>query len=266
MRIALAQIISADNVTENLPKIEAAVHDAVSQGAQLVVFPEAAASKFGGDLREAAETASTVWEPGLHRIAAETGATIVAGGFRLGEGGRVRNTLLVVGPEGEVAAYDKVHLFDAFGYRESDSITPGTQAVRFSLDDLTFGLATCYDVRFPGSFIRNAIDGASVSLVCASWGDGPGKAEQWDLLVRARAVDSTTYVIAVGQGDPQTQGIAPTGAPTGIGRSAVIGPDGSVLLRLGEAEEVAVFDLDASTVEEFRRTLPVLANRNAEID
>ncbi|MDQ0744072.1 putative amidohydrolase [Clavibacter sp. B3I6] len=133
-------------------------------------------------------------------------------------------------------------------------------------------LATCYDVRFPALFLAGADRGAVVSIVCASWGAGPGKADQWDLLLRARALDSTSFVVAVGQGDPATlpagsRGHDPaSGAPTGIGRSAVISPLGEVLHRLGGEEELLVVDVDTSAVEAARGTLPVLANRRRGLE
>ena len=91
---------------------------------------------------------------------------------------KVRNTLLVTGP-GVEASYDKIHLFDAFGFAESDTVDAGTGPVTFELGGVTFGLATCYDVRFPALFTANADRGADVNIVCASWGSGPGKADQW---------------------------------------------------------------------------------------
>jgi predicted amidohydrolase len=97
--------------------------------------------------------------------------------------------------------------------------------------------------------------------VCASWGAGEGKAEQWDLLVRARALDSTTFVVACGQGDPETIGAGPAGAaPTGIGHSAVVTPLGTALVSLGGKPELAVVDIDPASVDSVRATLPVLAN------
>jgi deaminated glutathione amidase len=124
-----------------------------------------------------------------------------------------------------------------------------------------FGLATCYDIRFPALFTANARAGAQVNIVCASWGAGEGKAEQWDLLVRARALDSTTFVVACGQGDPETVGAGPAGtAPTGIGHSAVITPLGSAIVALGGKPELAVVDIDPAMVDDVRAKLPVLAN------
>ena len=108
----------------------------------------------------------------------------------------------------------------------------------------------------------NARRGAVVNIVSASWGSGPGKAEQWQLLARARAVDTTTFVLACGQGDPATQGVETKGtAPTGVGYSAVVSPFGQVLESL-EGEPGLIFaDLDATVVQEARQKLPVLANR-----
>jgi deaminated glutathione amidase len=123
------------------------------------------------------------------------------------------------------------------------------------------GLATCYDVRFPALFTANARAGAQVNIVCASWGAGEGKAEQWDLLVRARAVDSTTFVVACGQGDPASIGLPSAGsAPTGIGHSAVVSPFGTPLVVLGREPELAVVDIDPSVIADVRGKLPVLAN------
>jgi predicted amidohydrolase len=180
--------------------------------------------------------------------------------FTPGKDGRVRNTLLVTGP-GLDTSYDKVHLFDAFGFTESRTVDAGASPVTFEINGTVFGLATCYDVRFPALFTANARAGAQVNIVCASWGAGEGKAEQWDLLVRARALDSTTFVVACGQGDPGTIGAGPAGtAPTGIGHSAVITPLGSAVAALGGKPELAVVDIDPAMVDEVRTKLPVLAN------
>ena len=88
--------------------------------------------------------------------------------------------------------------------------------------------------------------------------------DQWRLLARARALDSTTYVLACGQGDPVTQGVpAKNGAPTGVGHSAVVSPFGEVLEELDGAPGLLFADLDAAVVKEARQKLPVLANRRA---
>lgn len=260
MRIAVAQIISGADTAANLELMWDYAAQASNADAQLVVFPEATMRAFGHSLRDIAEPLDGPWASEVRRMARELEITIVAGMFTPGKDGRVRNTLLVTGP-GVDASYDKIHLFDAFGFTESKTVDAGEGPVTFELHGTVFGLATCYDVRFPGLFTANANAGAQVNIVCASWGAGEGKAEQWDLLVRARALDSTAFVIACGQGDPETVGAGPAGtAPTGIGHSAVVTPLGKPLVTLGGKPELAVVDIDPATVADVRANLPVLAN------
>ena len=264
MRIALAQIITGRDLAGNLALVEDYAARARASGAELVVFPEATMRAFGNPLLDIAEPLDGPWASRVRNIAAEHGIVIVAGMFTpgaAGDGGRVRNTLLVTG-RGIEASYDKIHLFDAFGFAESDTVDAGTEPVTFEFDGVTFGLATCYDIRFPDLFTENADRGAAVNIVCASWGSGPGKAEQWTLLARARALDSTTLVLACGQGDPASQGIEARGAaPTGVGHSVVVSPLGEVLQELDGAPGLLFADLDPATVKDARAKLPVLANR-----
>jgi len=260
MRIAIAQILSSSDPSENLETVRDYATRAKEQGADLVVFPEATMCAFGHPLAGIAEPLDGPWATEVRRIAHELGLVVVAGMFTPGRGGRVRNTLLACGP-GVDTHYDKIHLFDAFEYAESETVDPGEAPVTFELDGAVFGLATCYDVRFPALFTANANSGARVNIVCASWGAGEGKADQWDLLTRARAVDSTTFVVAVGQANPASVGTATAGtAPTGIGRSALISPLGTVLQALGEKPELAIVDIDPARADDVRATLPVLAN------
>lgn len=260
MRAAIAQIISTGDPSANLELIRSYAVEAKDSGARLVVFPEATMCAFGNPLQEIAEPLDGEWATAVRGIAAELDIVIVAGMFTPGTGGRVSNTLLVSGP-GVEASYNKIHLFDAFGYAESESVEAGASPVTFEVDGTRFGLSTCYDVRFPSLFTAHARAGVEINIVCASWGAGAGKAEQWDLLTRARALDSTTFVIACGQGDPASVGLPSAGsAPTGIGRSAVVSPLGSPLLVLDGKPELAVVDIDASVIAGVRESLPVLAN------
>jgi predicted amidohydrolase len=266
VRVALAQIISGREPAANLSLLDEYARTAKAGGADLVVFPEATMRAFGNPLADIAEPLDGPWAQRVRGIAGSLDLVIVAGMFTpgsLSDDGRrkVRNTLLATGP-GVETSYDKVHLFDAFGFLESDTVDPGTKPVTFDAGGLTFGLATCYDIRFPALFTANAERGAMANIVCASWGSGPGKVEHWQLLSRARALDSTTYVLACGQGDPATQGIqAKGGAPTGVGHSAVVSPFGEVLDELDGGPGILFADLEADVVREARQKLPVLANR-----
>jgi predicted amidohydrolase len=215
---------------------------------------------FGVSLGPVAEPLDGPWAERVRAIAAEAGITVIAGMFTPADDGRVHNTLIATGG-GVEASYDKIHLFDAFGFAESRTVAPGTKPVTIVVDGVTVGLATCYDLRFPGLFQELASSGASVVLVPASWGAGPGKREQWDLLVRARALDSTAFVAACDQADPTTAGRDPGSAPTGIGASLAAGPLGAVIDQLGAEPGMLVADLDLEEVHQARRTVPVLANR-----
>ena len=269
-RVAVAQVLSGSDPEENLQLVATRAAEAAENGAQLVIFPEATMRRFGLSLAEVAEPVDGPWAQQLRKIAEHHQLVVVAGMFTTSEDGRVRNTLRAVGP-GVDAYYDKIHLFDAFGFRESDTVAPGTEPIMITVGGARVGLTTCYDVRFPSLYIRLAELGAQVICVAASWGAGVGKVEQWQLLTRARALDSTSYLLAAGQADPVAAGVTfdggkePSGqsnaAPTGVGYSAVISPRGEVLQSLGAAPGLLVADLDLDLVEQTRTVIPVLANR-----
>ena len=261
MRIALAQILSGPDPAANLERVADQTADAAAQGAGLVVFPEATMRCFGRNLAEVAEPLDGPWATQVRRIAADAGVTVAVGMFTPAGDGRVRNTLLVTGP-GVEASYNKIHLFDAFGFAESDTVAPGEKPVVVEVGGMSVGFTTCYEVRFPGLYTALAEAGAELVCVCASWGAGPGKVDQWQLLTRARALDSTTFVAACGQADPASVGEDVTGtAPRGVGHSRVVAPSGEVLATLGAEPGLLLVDVDAAAVAEVRRALPVLANR-----
>jgi predicted amidohydrolase len=261
VRIALCQITSTAEKTANLEQVRAGVRRAAAEGVSVVLFPEATMACFGIPLAPVAEPLDGPWASGVREIAEEHGVLVVAGMFTPSGDGRVRNTLLATG-RGHHVGYDKIHLFDAFGFTESATVAPGNDVVILSVDELVLGLATCYDVRFPELFRALADRGASTILLGASWGAGEGKREQWELLVRARALDSTCWLLACGQANPAISGIAPNPkAPTGIGFSTVADPTGRVHAQLGAEPDVLVVNVDPAVVEDTRRTIPVLANR-----
>ena len=178
---------------------------------------------------------------------------------------RVYNTLLVTGPNG-TEHYHKIHTFDAFGYRESDTVKPGDRRVVYEIDGVTIGLATCYDIRFPAHFYALAKAGATVMVVPTSWTDGPGKLGQWRTLTSARALDTTSYLVAAGQsrpGSPDRYGV--NDGPTGIGHSMVIGPDGARLAETGYVSQVLLVDIDPNRVDKVRKGLPVLAGHDRDL-
>jgi predicted amidohydrolase len=266
MRVALCQLPISSTPTANLARAEAAVATAAGQGARLAVFPEGTLVRFSEDLRAAAEPLDGPFCTGLAQAARRAGVAVAAGIFEpTGDGsGRVYNTTVAFDTDGRLAAaYRKIHMFDALGHRESDSVAPGSEPVIADLAGLRVGFMTCYDVRFPELARRLAADGADLLVVGSAWAAGLFKEEHWVTLVRARAIENTIWVAAAGQvPDPAEP---PTHAPTGIGRSLLVDPMGTVRADLGSAELVAGGDVDLAVTDQVRSVLPSLANRRDDV-
>ena len=270
MRIALAQLLSGTDPAANLQLVREYSAKAADAGARLVVFPEAMMCRFGVPLAPIAEPVDGPWADGVRRIATDSGITVIAGMFTPAGDGRVKNTLIAAGPGSPNqpdAHYDKIHLYDAFGFSESRTVAPGHEPAVIAVDDVQVGLTVCYDIRFPGLYTELAHRGAQLIVVCASWGAGPGKLEQWTLLARARALDSMSYVAAAGQADPGDS-LSGSGAPTGVGGSLVASPLGEVVASAGSQPELVVADIDVNRVAKARENIAVLRNQSdfAQID
>ncbi|OLT45288.1 acyltransferase [Saccharomonospora sp. CUA-673] len=260
LRVALCQLTSTGDPTSNLDLVRRWTADAAAQGARVVVFPEAMMAHFGVPLAPLAEPLDGPWADAAADIAREHDVLVIAGMFTPDEE-RVRNTLLITGL-GEHRGYDKVHLYDAFGFRESATVAGGNELVAVDVDGVRLGIATCYDVRFPGLFQALAEQDASAVVVAASWGAGDGKREQWELLVRARGLDAGTWILACDQADPAVTGVdVNPKAPTGIGYSTVANPFGVVQAQAGPGPELVVVDIDTEVAEASRRATGAIANR-----
>ncbi|HEY9304177.1 MAG TPA: carbon-nitrogen hydrolase family protein [Mycobacterium sp.] len=263
MRIAVAQILAGTDPAENLQLVRDYAGRAADAGARLAVFPEATMCRFGVALAPIAEPVDGPWADGVRGIAADAGITVIVGMFTPADDGRVFNTLLATGP-GVDAHYDKIHLYDAFGFTESHTVAPGREPVVITVDDVGVGLTTCYDLRFPELFTTLARRGAQLITVSASWASGRGKLEQWTLLARARALDSTSYIAAAGQGDPEGTLAGTSGsAPTGVGGSLVVSPFGEVVASAGADPQLLVTDIALDQVTKARETIAVLRNHSA---
>ncbi|BAX90862.1 carbon-nitrogen hydrolase family protein [Mycobacterium shigaense] len=272
MRIALAQLLSGTDPAANLQLVREYTARAADAGAALVVFPEATMCRFGVPLEPIAEPVDGPWGDGVRRIAADSGVTVIAGMFTPSGDGRVTNTVIAASPgppnqpsDGVWAHYDKIHLYDAFGFTESRTVAPGREPVVITVDGVGIGLTVCYDIRFPALYTELARRGAQLIVVCASWGSGPGKLEQWTLLARARALDSQSYIAAAGQADPgdtlARSGFG-SGAPTGVGGSLVASPLGEVIASAGSEPQLVVADIDLDRVAKARESIAVLRNQS----
>jgi deaminated glutathione amidase len=258
LTVVAAQVRSGTDPVLNLAQAREAVRRAAGAGARLVVLPEATSASFARNPKRAAEPLDGPFGTGIREVASDAGVTVVVGLFEPADDGRVHNTLLVTGPAGE-ASYRKVHLFDAFDSRESDTVAPGEEYVVVDVDGgdagtVRVGLATCYDVRFADQFTALGSRGAELVVLPTSWGDGPGKADQWDVLVRARALDAQAWLLAAAQAWQEPA----KGAPLGIGRSTLVDPLGAVHGRLGADPDLLVGEIDLDVVPAVRARIPVL--------
>jgi len=264
MRVALCQIPVASDPAANLARAQQAIACAARQGAQLAVFPEGTQARFGTDLAAAAAPLDGFFCAGLAEAARGHGVAVVAGVFEPAPGGRVYNTAVAFDETGRLAAsYRKIHLFDALGQRESELVAAGDEPVIADLAGTRVGFLTCYDVRFPEQARALAAGGAQLLVIPAAWAAGLFKEEHWVTLVRARAIENTIWVAAAGQvPDPAEP---PTGAPTGIGRSMLVDPMGTVRIDLGPAEGIGVGEVDAGLTARVRAILPCLDNRRPDV-
>ncbi len=272
MRIALCQLPISPEPAINLERVAEAMTTAAEQGADLAVFPEATQARFGSDLRAVAEPLDGAFNKALATLARDTGVALVAGVFEpepqvsgsVTDVGRVYNTAVAYSGSGDlVAAYRKIHLFDSLGERESAVVAPGSEPVVADLAGVRTGFATCYDIRFPELARALVARGAELIVVPGAWAAGLFKEEHWVTLVRARAIENTVWVAAAGQvPDPASP---PTRAPTGVGRSMLVDPMGTVRADLGLWPQVTVAELDHEMTARVRAVLPCLEHRREDV-
>ncbi len=256
LRVAIAQLEIGTDRAANLARAVAAIGLGARAQADLVVLPEyASAFDPRGTGPEFAEPLDGPFVTTVRAAARGGRVAVIAGTTLPGErSDRAVNAVVGIDATGRLlGTYRKVHLYDAFGHRESDRLEPGpadAAPLILPVGGLRVGVLTCYDLRFPES-ARCVVDGgADVLVVPAAWAAGPLKADHWRTLARARAIENTAVVIAVGQ------------AGRGVtGRSLVVGPDGRVLAEFDDAPTVDVVDLDPAAVAAARATNPSLANR-----
>lgn len=259
--LAVAQFAPVDDSVANLVSMRSLAQSAVRRGATLVVFPEYSswfAPEMGPHWAAAAQSLDGPFVSGLGELARELGVHLVAGIVEsTPDPARVSNTLVAVGPDGTLqSVYRKLHLYDAFGARESEWILAGdiTEPQLFDWEGFTVGLQTCYDIRFPEVSRRLVDFGANLVLVPAEWVRGPLKESHWRTLLTARALENTIYVAG-----------ADHAPPVGVGNSMVVDPMGVELVTIGEGTGVAVAELTNDRIDDVRSINPALALRRFSV-
>jgi nitrilase len=273
MKVAAIQMVSSTRLDENLARARTLLVDAAAQGAELAVLPEyfcllgrRDTDKLG--VQEAFGVGPL--QTFLAGLARELGLWIVGGTVPLSiecaisPATQVSNSSLAFAPDGRcVARYDKMHLFRFDSgdeqFDETRVLQPGATPVLFELPSRDghiwrVGMSVCYDLRFPELYRHYAAQGADVMLVPSAFTHTTGQAH-WELLLRARAVENLTGIVAPAQG-----GLHENGRRT-WGHSMIVDPWGVILGQCPQGEAVVIAELDARRVAQCRAQLPALAHR-----
>lgn len=260
-KAAALQINATPDIDCNLAQSAEWIGQAADAGADLIVLPEN--FSFLGPESEKLERADEIEgrsETFLRQQAVATGSVIVGGGFAVpSPGGKTFNRALVTGPSGDLATYDKIHLFDVElpgkRFRESDTVTPGNEIITTQVDNLgTLGVSICYDLRFPELYRELAGRGATTLLIPAAFTAFTGAAH-WRLLVCARAVENTCFVIAANQCGVHF------GDRSSYGYSLIVDPWGEILAEAGEGPGYITATIDSSRLADIRQRVPSLSHR-----
>jgi deaminated glutathione amidase len=261
-KVAILQIQSSTEKKENLRRALELVKDSNTGGADLVVFPEflmafSPATQTAKELAEIAEPLAGPFTTSLQEAANATHTAVVATMYETCPiPDRVYDSAVWIDTNGNIAAvYRKVHLYDAFGFRESDKFVAGDDVTPpVAWQEGRFGMMICYDLRFPEMARILTLSGANVLLAPSGWVQGDLKLEHWQTMIRARALENGCYVIAAGQV-----------GNTYIGHSMVVDPLGRTVVELGEREGLEIIEIDYAFVQDTRMKLPLLQNRRSDV-
>jgi predicted amidohydrolase len=260
IRAAAIQMTSGPDIAENLKTAEMYIRQAAKEGAEFVATPENT-----DQIRQpASEKLKTAPRPEAHPgiplfagLAKELKIWLLAGSFAVRVSDKLANRSILFSPDGDVAAqYDKIHLFDidlpnGEKYRESDVIQPGTKTAVAKTPWGGVGLTVCYDVRFAYLYRKLAQAGANILTIPSAFTVPTGRAH-WETLVRARAIETGSFVIA-----PAQVGEHENGRKT-WGHSLIVGPWGEVLADGGKDNGIIMADLNMKDVQRVRGLIPAL--------
>ncbi|WJG21902.1 carbon-nitrogen hydrolase family protein [Vibrio furnissii] len=261
-RVGIIQMTSGPQVADNLAYIAKHANRLATQGARWIVTPENAVV-FGNrnDYHQHAEPMGNgPIQRELAQIARKNGVWLLVGSMPIARAHGVTTTSILFNPQGEPAAhYDKLHMFDVDvadshqRYRESETFTPGDALTVVPTPMGSLGLSICYDVRFPHLYSQLRRLGAQILVVPAAFTAVTGRAH-WEILLRARAIETQCWVVAVGQGGHHVCGRETWG------HSMVISPWGDIVASLEQPAATLIADIDLHQVEQVRLTMPIMAH------
>ncbi|GAB4071478.1 carbon-nitrogen hydrolase family protein [Ancylobacter sonchi] len=262
-KAALVQMRTAKSVAANVEAASALIRAAAADGASYVQTPEMTGTMEENRQALFANLHEEETDPALaafRALAKELGIHLHIGSLAIKAGShRAANRSFLIGPDGAIVArYDKIHMFDVDlpngdVYRESEAYRPGEVAVHAELPEIRIGLTICYDLRFPALFRALAESGVGLLTVPAAFTKTTGEAH-WHVLLRARAIETGSFVLAAAQG-----GLHENGRET-FGHSLIIDPWGRILAETGTEPGFIAAVIDPSEVGAARRRIPSLEN------
>jgi predicted amidohydrolase len=263
--VAIVQMRSSEDKMENLELSIDFIREAAKKKSSMICFPEfqMAYSPVSMPAKQLSEKAESVNDGNfiatLRKAAKVNKISIIStiyekNGSRFDN--RVYDTAVLIDSNGEISSiYRKLHLYDALGFKESDKMMAGNmieKPVKTSVGNL--GLMICYDIRFPEMSRILAVKGANILVSPSAWVHGVMKEEHWQTLLKARAIENGSYMIAPNQiGNIFS------------GRSMAVDPFGVVLLDMGNREGMEVVGIDKPRVQKVRELLPLLKNRRTDV-
>jgi deaminated glutathione amidase len=261
-RIAIAQLQSTPDKSSNLQQALALLEEAQERQVELIAFPEflmafSPATQSAAELCAQAESVEGPFITTLAKAAGRCKMHVVAPIYEVCPvTERVYDSAVWIDNAGRVVTtYRKLHLYDAFGFRESDKFYAGRDVPPpISALGASFGLMICYDLRFPEMARMLALQGANVLIAPSGWVQGDLKVEHWQTMIKARALENGCFVLA-----PNQVGNVFTGY------SMAVDPLGRTLAQMELQPGLALIDIDLSLVDEVRAKLPLLANRRSDL-
>lgn len=265
LKVAAIQMTANDDKERNVALAVELVDIAVGRGAELIVLPEMFNCYASPDVMvRNAEAVPGYTTDIIAQKARECGVYIVCGIYEKADDQRAYNTCVAIGQDGKVlGTYSKTHLFDidvpgAITYMESDNVAPGKKITTLPIKDIQCGMAVCYDLRFPELFRVMALRGTMIFALPCAFTHATGR-WHWDSLVRARAIENQTFLIAANQIGRHPNNIV------SHGNSMILDPWGRVLAHASDDDNVIVAELDLGVLASVRSEMPLFMQRREDL-
>ncbi len=253
LKVALGQFAVQREWQTNADTCLDLIARSVKAGAKLLVLPEGILARDITDPDLVLRSAQPIDGPFMTQLLDGTRGsdlTVIACVHLPAPHQKVWNVLVALRGGEIIAQYRKLHLYDAFSMKESRNVLPGDMVPPLlDVAGLRIGLMTCYDLRFPELARRLALDGADLLVLPAAWVRGPLKEAHWEVLVTARALENTCYMVATGECGVRN-----------IGQSMVVDPLGVAIARAAETPTLLLAEIDPERIAHARQVLPVLDN------